>query len=44
MRGYPEEGCPNFENGTFVNGEDTFGFAKTGQTIVNATDSKIIKL
>ncbi|GJL68921.1 MAG: kojibiose phosphorylase [Nitrospirales bacterium] len=54
MRGCPEEGGPNFENGTFVNGfheswpivygEDAFGFAKTGQTIVNVTDSKIIKL
>ena len=41
-------------NGTFVNGfyeswpiiygEEAFGFAKTGQTILNVTDSKIIKL
>ena len=54
MRGCPEEGGPNFENGTFVNGfyeswpivygEEAFGFAKTGQTIVNVTDTKIIKL
>ena len=54
MRGCPEEGGPNFENATFVNGfyeswpivygEKAFGFAKTGQTIVNVTDSKIIKL
>jgi alpha,alpha-trehalose phosphorylase len=54
MRGCPEEGGPNVENGTFVNGfyetwpivygEDAFGFAKTGQTICNVTDSKIIKL
>jgi alpha,alpha-trehalose phosphorylase len=54
MRGCPEEGGPNVENGTFINGfyetrpivygEDAYGFAKTGQTIVNVTDSKIIKL
>jgi alpha,alpha-trehalose phosphorylase len=54
MRGCPEEGGPNVENGTFINGfyeawpiiygEDAFGFAKTGQTICNVTDSKIIKL
>src|SRR5215831_15937260 len=50
----PEEGGPNAENGTFLNGfyeswpivygEEAFGFAKTGQTICNVTDSKIIKL
>jgi alpha,alpha-trehalose phosphorylase len=54
VRGCPEEGGPNAENGTFINGfyeswpivygEDAFGFAKTGQTICNVTDSKIIKL
>jgi alpha,alpha-trehalose phosphorylase len=54
MRGCPEEGGPNAENGTFVNGfyeswpivygEGAFGFAKTGQTICNVTDSKVIKL
>jgi alpha,alpha-trehalose phosphorylase len=54
MRGCPEEGGPNVENGTFINGfyetrpivygEDAYGFAKTGQTIVNVMDSKIIKL
>ena len=54
MRGSPEEGGPNAENGTFINGfyetrpivygEEAYGFAKTGQTIVNVTDSKIIKL
>ena len=54
MRGCPEEGGPNAENGTFVNGfyetrpivygEEAYGFAKTGQTILNVTDSKIIKL
>jgi alpha,alpha-trehalose phosphorylase len=54
MRGCPEEGGPTAENGTFINGfyetrpivygEEAYGFAKTGQTIVNVTDSKIIKL
>src|SRR6201988_5048046 len=54
MRGCPEEGGPNGENGTFINGfyetrpilypEEAYGFAKTGQTILNVTDSKIIKL
>jgi len=54
MRGCPEEGGPNVENGTFINGfyeawpivhgEEAYGFAKTGQTICNVTDSKIIKL
>jgi alpha,alpha-trehalose phosphorylase len=54
MRGCPEEGGPNAENGTFINGfyetwpivygEEAYGFAKTGQTICNMTDSKIIKL
>src|SRR5206468_2472973 len=44
----------NAEDGTFINGfyetrpivygEEAYGFAKTGQTIVNVTDSKIIKL
>src|SRR4029453_2662777 len=54
MRGCPEEGGPNAENSTLLNGfyetrpivypEDAFGFAKTGQTIVSVTDSKTIKL
>src|SRR6266566_3304412 len=54
VRGCPEEGGPNAENGTFINGfyetrpivygEEAYGFAKTGQTIVNVTNSKIIKL
>src|SRR5271166_836022 len=54
MRGCPEEGGPNAENCTLINGfyetqpivyrEEAFGFAKTGQTICNVTDSKIIKL
>ena len=54
MRGCPEEGGPSAENGTFINGfyetrpivygEEAYGFARTGQTICNVTDSKIIKL
>ena len=54
MRGSFEEGAPVSENGTFINGfyetwpicygEDAHGFAKEGQTIVNVTDTKIIKL
>ena len=47
MRGCPEEGGPNVENATLLNGfyetrpilyaEEAYGFAKTGQTIVNVT-------
>ena len=54
IRGCPEEGGPNAENGTFINGfyesrpiiygEEAYGFPKTGQTILNVTNSKIIKL
>ena len=54
MRGNPEEGRPAFAHGTYVNGfhetweirhaENAFGFAKTGQTIVNVPDSKVLKL
>ncbi len=54
MRGTFEEGRPVDVNGTFVNafyetwpityGEEAYGFAKTGQTIVNVPDSKIIRL
>jgi alpha,alpha-trehalose phosphorylase len=54
MRGSPEEGGPFVQNGTFVNGfyeswpivygEDAYGFAKTGQTMLNVTDSKVIRL
>ena len=53
MRGCRKKAA-NAENGTFINGfyetrpivygEDAYGFAKTGQTICNVTDSKIIKL
>jgi len=54
MRGNFDEGKPAFQNGTFINGfyeswpivygEEAYGFAKRGQTIVNVTDSKIIRL
>ena len=54
MRGAFEEGRPNYQNFTIVNGfheswpiiygEEAFGFTKMGQTIVNVPDSKIIKL
>jgi len=54
MRGCPEEGGPNAENSTLINGfyetrpivygEEAYGFAKTGQTICSVTDGKIIKL
>jgi alpha,alpha-trehalose phosphorylase len=54
MRGCSEEGGPIGQNGTFINGfyeswpiiypENAYGLATTGQTIVNVTDSKNIKL
>ncbi|HTI82799.1 MAG TPA: glycosyl hydrolase family 65 protein [Acetobacteraceae bacterium] len=54
MRGCPEEGGPTAENSTLINGfhethpiiygENAYGFAKTGQTIVAVADAKIIKL
>jgi alpha,alpha-trehalose phosphorylase len=54
MRGAFEEGLPVFQSGTFINGfyetwpitygEEAFGFAQTGQTMLNVTDSRIIKL
>ena len=54
MRGCSEEGGPADQEGTFVNGfydswpivygEEAYGFARKGQTMVNATDTKIIKL
>jgi alpha,alpha-trehalose phosphorylase len=54
MRGAFEEGEPTYRHGTFVNGfhetwpipygERAFGFATTGQTIVNLPDGKIIRL
>jgi len=54
MRGNHVEGRPSFQNGTFINGfhetwpivygEKAYGFAKTGQTMLNVTDAKQIKL
>ncbi len=54
MRGGFQEGRPAFLHGTFVNGfyetwpipygEKAYGFAKTGQTMVNVPDGKIIRL
>ena len=54
MRGNPEEGRDAYAHGTFVNGfhetwpirhaEAAFGFARTGQTIVNVPDAKLVKL
>jgi alpha,alpha-trehalose phosphorylase len=54
LRGDFEEGTPVSKPGVFLNGfyetwpivygEAAYGFAKSGQTIVNATDGKIIRL
>ena len=54
IRGCHEEGNPVYQSGTYLNGfhetwpitygESAFGFAKTGQTMVNAPDAKIIRL
>ena len=54
MRANPEEGRQAHSHGTYLNGfhetweiqhaEDAYGFATTGQTIVNAPDAKLIKL
>jgi alpha,alpha-trehalose phosphorylase len=54
LRGNVEEGRDSFSHGTFVNGfhetwpiqhaEEAFGFARVGQTIVNAPDAKVIRL
>ena len=54
MRGAFEEGAPVSYDGTFVNGffeswpiiygEDAHGFAKTGQTMLNVTDTKTVRL
>ncbi|MEM8903695.1 MAG: glycosyl hydrolase family 65 protein [Actinomycetota bacterium] len=54
MRANPEEGRESHSHGTFLNGfhetwairhaEQAYGFAQTGQTIVNAPDAKVIKL
>ncbi len=54
IRGCHEEGSPVYQSGTLINGfhetwpivygEDAYGFAKTGQTMINAPDGKIIRL
>ncbi|HEY7117696.1 MAG TPA: glycosyl hydrolase family 65 protein [Tepidisphaeraceae bacterium] len=54
VRGGFQEGRPTFLHGTFINGfyetwpipygEKAYGFAKTGQTMVNVPDGKIIRL
>ncbi len=54
MRGGFEEGVPAFEPATLINGfhetwdipygEPAYGFATTGQTIVNVPDGKLIRL
>lgn len=54
MRGNHDEGIPLSQTGTFINGfhetwpisysEGAFGFARTGQTMLNVTDAKVIKL
>jgi len=54
MRGNYTEGRPVIQSGTYVNGfhetwpivygEEAFGFAKTGQTMLNVTDARQIKL
>jgi alpha,alpha-trehalose phosphorylase len=54
IRGTFEESVPVANGGTFVNGfyeswpisyaENAFGFARTGQTIVNVPDATVIKL
>ncbi|WP_333618676.1 glycoside hydrolase family 65 protein, partial [Dietzia sp.] len=54
LRGNPEEGRDSDQHGTFVNGfhetwqiehaEDAYGLARDGQTIVNAPDTKTIRL
>ena len=54
MRGTSDEGQPVVHNGTYVNsfhetwpivyGEDAYGFAKLGQTIVDLPDAKVIRL
>ena len=54
MRANPSEGRESYSHGTYLNGfheiweirhaEDAYGFAKTGQTIVNVPDAKLMKL
>ncbi len=54
LRGNVEEGRDSHSHGTFLNGfhetwpihhaEEAFGFARVGQTIVNAPDAKVMRL
>ena len=54
VRGTPDEGAPAHETGVALNGfhetwpivypEDAYGLARTGQTIVQAPDSSVIRL
>jgi alpha,alpha-trehalose phosphorylase len=54
MRANPAEGRDAHTHGTYINGfhetweiqhaEDAFAFAKTGQTIVNVPDAKVLKI
>ncbi|MFT4299351.1 MAG: glycosyl hydrolase family 65 protein [Aeromicrobium sp.] len=54
LRGNVEEGRDSYAHGTFLNGfhetwpihhaEEAYGFARVGQTIVNAPDAKVIRL
>ncbi len=54
LRGNVEEGRDSHTHGTFINGfhetwpiqhaEEAYGFARVGQTIVNAPDAKLIRL
>ncbi|WP_353081744.1 glycoside hydrolase family 65 protein [Tessaracoccus lapidicaptus] len=54
IRGTTEEGRPSHSPGTFVNGfhetwpikhaEEAYGFARTGQTIVNVPDTTLLKV
>lgn len=54
VRGNVDEGRDSYSHGTFINGfhetwpiqhaEEAYGFARVGQTIVNAPDAKVIRL
>lgn len=54
LRGNVEEGHDAYAHGTFINGfhetwpirhaEEAYGFARTGQTMVNVPDAKVIRL
>ncbi|GAA2238004.1 glycosyl hydrolase family 65 protein [Rarobacter faecitabidus] len=54
LRGNLEEGRDSFAHGTFINGfhetwpirhaEEAYGFARVGQTIINAPDAKVIRI